>query len=108
YSEFSPDDMQRVLEAYDKWSSKLAEQNLLLGGQKLTDEGGKVLQPGADGSIGVKDGPYVETKEVVGGYYLIKAESYEHAQELCDGHPNFGFGSIEIREIDFMGQPEGE
>ena len=57
--------------------------------------------------VTVKDGPYVESKEVVGGIYLIQADSYDHAVKLCQGHPNFRFGSIEVREIDFMGQPEG-
>ena len=64
------------------------------------------MAPAGKGGVTVKDGPYQETKEVVGGVYLIKAESYQHAVELCQGHPNFRFGTIEIREIDFMGQPE--
>ena len=46
------------------------------------------------------------SKEVVGGYYLLKADSYEHAVQLCEGHPNLQFGSIEIRQVDFMGGPE--
>ena len=75
------------------------------GRHKLTDQGGKVMHP-QGAKVTVKDGPYVESKEVVGGIYLIKADSYDHAVKLCQGHPNFRFGSIEVREIDFMGQPE--
>lgn len=108
YSKFTPDDMQRIIAQYGEWSEGMAKQGLLLSGQKLTDEGGKVLTPktqGIDAELDVKDGPYIETKEVVGGIYLIKAEDYDHAAKLCKRHPNFEFGSIEIREVDFMGQP---
>ncbi len=103
YSGFSPDDMQKVLEGYESWAGKLAAENRLKVGHKLTDGEGRVML--ADG-VTTKDGPYVETKEVVGGYYIIDAENYDHAVELCKEHPNFRFGSIEIREVDFMGGPE--
>jgi len=45
------------------------------------------------------DGPYTETKEIVGGYFLIEADSYDHAIELSRDCPHFDFGSIEIREL---------
>lgn len=106
YSQITPADMQKVIEGYEKWAGGLAAEGRLKGGQKLTDEGGKVMHPQSDGSVTTKDGPYVETKEVVGGYYVIQADSYDHAVELCKGHPNFKFGTVEIRELDFMGQPE--
>ena len=106
YSQYSPDDMQRIIQGYETWGAKLAEKGLLQDGKKLSEEGGRVLQPTDGGEVKVKDGPYVETKEVVGGVYLITADSYDHAAELCKGHPNYEFGSIEIREIDFMGHPE--
>lgn len=106
YSSYSPQDMQKIIEGYEAWAGGLAEKGLLQDGKKLTDEGGKVMIPDGKGGVTIKDGPYQETKEVVGGVYLITAESYDHAVELCRSHPNFNFGSIEIREIDFMGQPE--
>ena len=105
YSKFTPADFEKILGEYEAWGSKLAAQGRLELGHKLTDQGGKVLTPKA-GKVTVKDGPYVETKEVVGGIYLLKADSYDHAVKLCEGHPNFRFGSIEVRELDFMGQPE--
>ena len=98
--------MQKIIEGYEAWAGGLAGEGRLHLGRKLMDEGGTVMQPGDDGAITVKDGPYQETKEVVGGVYVIEADNEKHAVELCQGHPNFRFGSIEIREIDFMGQPE--
>jgi hypothetical protein len=107
YSKFTPDDFATILAEYEAWGGKLAAEGRLDRGHKLTDQGGKVIWPKGKGKgVEVKDGPYVETKEVVGGYYIVKADNYDHAVKLCQGHPNFRFGSIEVREVDFMGGPE--
>lgn len=106
YSGLSPEVLQQLLEKYNAWSSSLAQRGLLVDGKKLQDQGGKVMVPDGKGGVRVKDGPYQETKEVVGGFYVIKADNYEHAVKLTQGHPNFQFGSIEVREVDFMGGPE--
>ena len=105
YSTLTPADFEKILGEYQAWGQKMGAEGRLQLGHKLTDQGGKVITSKA-GKTTVKDGPYVETKEVVGGVYLIKADSYDHAVELCHNHPNFRFGSIEVREIDFMGGPE--
>lgn len=105
HSALTPDDFAKILAEYKEWGGKLGAQGRLDLGRKLTDEGGRVIWPRGR-KTEVKDGPYVESKEVVGGVYVLKADSYEHAVKLCEGHPNFRFGSIEVREIDFMGGPE--
>jgi len=105
YSALTPSDFEQILGEYQAWGENLASQGRLHLGRKLTDEGGRVTTPEGN-KVTVKDGPYVETKEVVGGVYVISADSYDHAVKLCEGHPNYRFGSIEVREIDFMGGPE--
>jgi hypothetical protein len=106
YSQLTPDDFAKILGEYEAWGQKMSAEGRLSLGQKLTDQGGKVIWPRGGKKVEVKDGPYVETKEVVGGVYILKADSYDHAVKLCDGHPNLRFGSIEVRELDFMGGPE--
>jgi len=107
YSSITPDQFGAILAAYGAWGAKLAQEGRMQLGRKLMDEGGRVLTPVNGGArVTSKDGPYVETKEVVGGVYIIDADDYDHAARLCQGHPNFRFGSIEIRQIDFMGEPE--
>lgn len=107
YSKITPEQFGGILAAYQAWGEKLGSEGRLLFGHKLKEECGRVMTPDANGeNVSMKDGPYVETKEVVGGVYLIEADSYDHAAQLCEGHPNFTFGSIEIREIDLVGQPE--
>jgi hypothetical protein len=105
YSKFTPDDFAKILGEYEAWDKRLTAEGRMQLGRKLTDQGGKVIHPRGK-QVEVKDGPYVETKEVVGGFYVISANDYAHAVKLCDGHPNLRFGSIEVREVDFMGGPE--
>jgi hypothetical protein len=50
-----------------------------------------------DGKKLVTDGPYAETKEIVGGFDIIKAESLDEAVEIAAGHPVAEFGTIEVR-----------
>ena len=104
YSKFTPKDFEQILGEYEAWGAKMAQEGRLELGHKLTDQGGKVMKPTGGDSTAVTDGPYVETKEVVGGVYLINADDYDHAVKLCEGHPNFRFGSIEVREVDMMGE----
>lgn len=110
YATISPAEIQGLLEKFNAWGAKMAAQGRIRDGKKLTDEGGRVLH-NQNGRLVVKDGPFGETKEVVGGVYFITADDYDHAVELCRDQPNLEFqgGSIEIRELDWMGQepPEG-
>src|SRR5262245_27592453 len=94
YTDLSPEALQQLLEKYQAWSSNLAQRGLLVDGKKLQDSGGKVMLPDGKGGVRIKDCPYQETKDVVGGFYLLKADSYEQAVQLTRGHPNFQFGSI--------------
>jgi hypothetical protein len=52
-----------------------------------------------DGEFLVSDGPLAETREVVGGYAVIRADSYEQAVELCRDHPAAEHGHIVIRQL---------
>lgn len=106
YADYSPEQFQRLIEKYRAWSQRLAAEGRVDLGRKLTDEGGRLMRK-KDGKLSVKDGPFNETKEVVGGFYIIKADDYDHAVKLCNDHPAFlTGGSVEIRQVDFMGGPE--
>jgi len=52
-----------------------------------------------DGKPIVTDGPFVETKEAVGGFDLIEAGSFEEAVEVAAGHPVARIGTIEVRPL---------
>ena len=52
-----------------------------------------------DGKASVTDGPFAETKEAVGGFDLIEADSLEEAVEIAAGHPVARIGTIEVRPL---------
>ncbi len=96
----SPDEMQRVIARYKDWSDKMGAAGKLVGGEKLRDDGGKQLTL-TKGKFAVRDGPYAEAKEIVGGYFLIQAKDYSEATRLCEDCPHLALGGrIELREIE--------
>ena len=104
YRGLSPEQMQQVIQKYVAWGDGLRNAGVLEGGQKLADEPGRILK-GRNGQVRVTDGPYSETKEVLGGYYIVAAGSYDQAVDLARSCPHFEFGgTIEVREIDSMGE----
>lgn len=97
----SPEEMQAIIQRYKAWSTALAERGHLLGGDKLQDGTGRVLR-NAKSHVSVTDGPYAETKEVIGGFFRIEAESYEQAVALARDCPHLAFGPVEIRQVDVV------
>ena len=93
-SEMSPEEIQKVLKRYRAWVDRLGGK-----GNKLRDEEGRVLRRNGS-KVTVTDGPFTEAREVLGGFLVIEAASYDEAQRLCEDSPHFEFGSIEIRQIE--------
>jgi hypothetical protein len=97
----SPDDMQKAIQKFVAWRNKIQNQKVLVGSHKLADDPGKVMR--GQGPVRVTDGPYSETKEVLGGYFLIEAANYDAAVNLARDCPGLEFGgTIEVREVDSM------
>jgi hypothetical protein len=100
YADLSPTDMQALIARYRAWSQKLAEAGRLVGGEKLTDEGGRRLRVGPNGPL-VTDGPYAESKDVIGGTFVLRAASYDEAVALAADCPHLrGNNQIEVRRIE--------
>lgn len=98
----SPDEMQAHMKLWWDWLGAGKEAGWVEEmGEALTPEG-RVVQ--ADKSI--TDGPYAETKELVGGYSLIEAKSFEAACEHAMGCPIYATGGVvEVRQIMVMDAP---
>ncbi|HJU87955.1 MAG TPA: YciI family protein [Gemmatimonadaceae bacterium] len=100
FANYSPEEMQKIIEKYSAWSQKMAQAGKLAGAEKLKDEGGRVLTR-KNGQVIVRDGPYSETKELVGGFFLLEAKDYREAEALARDCPHLEYGGrIEIREVD--------
>ena len=89
----SPAQMEEMFAKFNAWKEKFQDRIVDMGG-KLG--GGQVVS--ADGAT---DGPFVEVKEIAGGYMIVKAASLEEAVEVAQQSPGvWGPGSsVEVREI---------
>jgi len=98
--EASWDAMMADYSAYTGW---LEQTGQLLGGEALQDASSATSVTLRGGRRIVTDGPFAETKEVLGGYYLIRAADLDAAIEAAGRIPSARHGIIEIRPILEMG-----
>ncbi|MBV8171563.1 MAG: hypothetical protein JO219_06510 [Candidatus Eremiobacteraeota bacterium] len=91
-----PAEGEKVMQRWVAWMKDLESKGFLKdGGQPLEAEG-KVVRKGQS----ITDGPYAETKDVVGGYTLVEARDLSQAAELSKGCPIFDNGGlVEVRPI---------
>jgi len=91
----SPEDMQKAIEKYMAWTKKPYNKD----SQRLAGDAGRVIRS-SGGKPKVADGPYSEAKEVLGGFYLIEAASYDEAVERSLTHPHLEYGgTVVVRQL---------
>jgi len=95
YAAAPPEVYGEVMEAHNRFAEQVGE----IGGKLL---GGNALQPTSTAttirSDVVTDGPFAETKEALGGYYLVEARDLDHALEIAKICPA-RFGGVEVRPV---------
>ena len=92
---FSPEEMQGRMMKWKEWTGEIIEKGIFVDGQGLLDNA-KTLRGSKDA---IFDGPYADTKETVGGYYVINANSIDEAVEVAKDFPDFDLGGgVEVRE----------
>ncbi|MFW6088413.1 MAG: YciI family protein [Gemmatimonadota bacterium] len=99
FETMSPAEMQEIIRRYSAWTAGLARRGVLRGGEKLADGTGRVLR-GAGEQMSVTDGPHTESKEVIGGFWLVEAKDFDEAVALASDCPHLEFGPLVIREIE--------
>ncbi len=89
----SPAQMEEMYAKFNAWREKFQEN--------IVDMGGKLGAGKVVTSDGATDGPFVEVKEVVGGYMIVSADSMEEATEVARQSPGVAMpgSSVEVREI---------
>ena len=97
YANRSPQEMQQVVQKYMAWTAGLRDAGRMLHAERLKADG-RVVR-GAAGKMIVTDGPFAESKEVMGGFWLLEATSYDEVQAFLKDHPHLEAGSLEVRQI---------
>ena len=93
----SPEQMQAHMGKWMAWIDKLSKTEQYVAGEPLLP-GGKLLS--GNGGKTVTDGPYTEGKEVVGGFFIIKAKDMNEAVTIAKDCPDYELGgSVQVREV---------
>jgi hypothetical protein len=91
----SANDIQNITGQFYAWYERLISEGKIIAGHRLRDEG-KIVAANKT----VTDGPFAESKEVVGGFWFIRANSLKEAAEIATGNPCLDYGIItEVRPI---------
>ncbi|HEY1789670.1 MAG TPA: YciI family protein [Verrucomicrobiae bacterium] len=97
HSGMSPEQMQEVAGQMMAWFKRLADQGKVLGGSPL-DNKGKVVS-GKGGRV-VADGPFAESKEAVGGYFMLQVDTMDEAVAIAQECPMLPHGGkVEVRQV---------
>ena len=92
--EASPQDLQANMGKWMSWVEKLQKEGKYVSGEALLP-GGKLVTEKTTAT----DGPYTEGKEIVGGFFVINAESMEEALAECQDYPDFDYGGqVQVRQ----------
>ena len=97
---YTPEQMQQIVQEYSAWARDVAAKGQLVTGEKLTSDEGRTVRL-ENGQPKVTDGPFIETKEVIGGFFIIQADSYDEASEITKTCPHMRYGlRAEIRQVE--------
>ena len=97
YKGLSPEQMQQVFTQWMSWFNRLKEEGIALAGNPLEPEGRIVSGP--QGKV-VSDGPFAESKESIGGYFLLSVSTMDQAVAIARECPGLPYGiRVEVRPV---------
>lgn len=95
-AELSPEEGQQQMQKWFDWVGELQGKGIYAAGEALMPTAGKIVSKGGL----ITDGPFAESKEMIGGYFIVKAESLEAATELAKACPDLPLnGTVEVRDV---------
>jgi hypothetical protein len=99
WSSLSEDDRSRIMDEYWAYTDEVKNAGKYVAGDALQPISTAKSVRVRDGDVSTTDGPFAETKEQLGGYYLIEADSDEEALEWASKIPSAKLGTIEVRPV---------
>jgi hypothetical protein len=95
----TPEQQAAEMEAYMKYTAMLNEKKAYHGGEALMPTSSASTVRVRDGKPVTTDGPFAETREQLGGFYLVEAKDLDEALEYAAQIPGAAYGSIEVRPV---------
>jgi hypothetical protein len=112
FADATPEDVQQVMAAYEAFGREVSEAGAMLGGEGLQPSSTATTVQVRDGNAITSDGPFADTREQLGGYYLLECRDLDEAIGWAGKIPGAQNGTIEVRPVmdyEAMGTPtEGE
>jgi hypothetical protein len=99
YAKIDPATLQKVFEEYGAFTQGIVKSGNFKAGDRLQPTTTATTVRIRDGKTLTTDGPFAETREQLGGYYLIDAKDLDEALAIAAKIPGARFGSIEVRPI---------
>jgi hypothetical protein len=99
WERLSEDERSALYAEYGQLGRDLRERNAFVSGDELESTSTATTVRVRDGEPLISDGPFAETKETLGGYYLIEAESLDEALQWAARIPSARHGAVEVRPI---------
>ncbi len=90
---------RQMMERYDEFGHEMGERGVLRGGERLRPSSDATTVRVRDGQLATADGPYAETKEQIGGYFLVDCADLDEAIAVAAKVPASSIGTIEVRPI---------
>jgi hypothetical protein len=99
YATMSAADTEAMMNDYFAFSKAVGESGHLVGGEELAPSTTATTVRVRGGKVSTTDGPFAETKEQLGGYYLIEARDLNDAIQVAARIPGASTGCVEVRPI---------
>lgn len=99
WDSYSEAQQGKIMAGYGSFSEHLQKNQQMLGGERLQPSHTATTVRVRDGKVALTDGPFTETKEQLGGFYLIEAKDLDEATRLAAMIPTAEAGSVEVRPI---------
>ena len=93
------EDADRHYEEYDQFTQDIKRNGYFISANRLTPADTAITVRVRDGKVATTDGPFAETKEQFGGYYVIEARDFNAAIQVAAKIPGARYGSVEVRPI---------
>lgn len=102
-----PAELGQLMEGYGRFTEEIVTAGVMQASERLRPTGDATCVRVRDGKATTTDGPFAETKEAIGGYYLIDVANLDEAIAWARKIPTATYGTVEIRPIWEMEEPQG-